>query len=267
MQRLDGYAFPAYASPGAQKRAGAIANRCARARAWMFQIFDEHPQFTLIVADRHDWNDVALIPLYGMPHAIAGRLITGLKPADFWTDYSNALLDDLPAPAHHRLTAVYGDPPKLGERFADLVIAHELTHFFHEYDERTGLTDFPRLWVAELFANIGMHGYIASNEPAQLPALETICQLTREAPADRWSVRDLDRMEQSLAAGPLNYVWFQLQLLPIAKQIWQAGGPTALREFRNNLRQPALTDDQITERIQEIAPRAARTLRHWPASS
>jgi hypothetical protein len=40
-----------------------------------------------------------------------------------------------------------------------------------------------RLWVAELFANIGFQGYIAEVEPDQLPTLETVCQVTWDAPA------------------------------------------------------------------------------------
>lgn len=265
LEQLDGYEFPVFASPGARSRADAVAERCRRALEWLAGVFGERPPLTLIVAGRADWDQVALIPLYGMPHAIGGLLVTGVEPAGFWADYTEALLPDLPTAERQRLTAVYGEPPALGERFADLVVAHELGHLFHDYDEQTGLTDFPRLWVAELFANVGMHGYIAELEPQELPALETVCQLTWQAPVARWPVRELNRMEQSLATGPLNYVWFQLRLLVIAKTIWQADGATALRAFRNNLRQATLTDDQIIDTIDGIAPLAAQALHDWPA--
>jgi len=178
--------------------------------------------------------------------------------------HADALLPDLTGAGREQLNAVYGDPPQLGECFADLVVAHELTHLFHEYDEATGLTDFPRLWVAELFANIGMHGYITEVEPDQLPALETICQLTTEAPSARWAVRELNRMEESLADGPLNYVWFQLGLIVIAKSIWEAGGVTAFRAFSDTLRRRDLSDEQILEAVRAIAPEAQRALRDWP---
>lgn len=76
------------------------------------------------------------------------------------------------------MRSVYGDPPRLGEHFADLVVAHELTHLFHDFDEATGQTDFPRLWVAELFPNVALHGYISEVEPQQLGTLETVCEAT-----------------------------------------------------------------------------------------
>jgi hypothetical protein len=53
------------------------------------------------------------------------------------------------------------------------------------FDEATRRADFPPLWVAELFANIGFQGYIAEVEPDQLPMLETVCQLTWGAPSER----------------------------------------------------------------------------------
>jgi hypothetical protein len=160
--------------------------------------------------------------------------------------------------------AIYGDPPQLGERFADLVVAHELTHLFHESDEATGQTDFPRLWVAELFASMGFRSYIAELEPDQLPALETVCELTRSAPSDHWPVRDLNRMEERLADGPLNYLWFEFRLLVVARTIWNTDGLNALRSFRNTRRRQSMSDDQILNAIADINPEAATALSRWP---
>lgn len=56
----------------------------------------------------------------------------------------------------------------------------------------------------------------------------------------------------------------QLPLLVIANVIWHADGATALRAFRNALREPMLTDDQIIDRLRAISPDAARALRTWP---
>jgi len=139
------------------------------------------------------------------------------------------------------------------------------THLFHEFDEATGRTDFPRLWVAELFANIGFQGYVAEVEPDQLAALETICQLTWKAPSERWPVRRLDRMEDGLADGALNYLWFEFRLLVVAKSIWEAGGVTAFRRIYDTLRRPRLSDDQILAAVGAIHPEAERALRDWPA--
>lgn len=264
LQALDGFSFRTLASPESLTRAVAIAERCQRALDWLAGILGERPAFTLVVAGQRDWQRVALIPLYGMPHAFPGLIVTGTEPSGFWHDYAHTLLADLSPSGRERLTAVYGDPPQLGERFADLVVVHELTHLFHDYDEQTGLTDFPRPWLAELFANIALQGYITDNEPDQLPALETICQLTWSGPATRWPVTDLDRMQASLATGPLNYVWFQLRLIVIAQTIWQADGADSMRAFRDALTTRDLTDTEILDTIEAVAPHAATALRRWP---
>jgi hypothetical protein len=264
LAELEGFSFPAFASPESLTQATRVAERCRRALDWLAGIFGQRPAFTLIVAGPRDWQRVARIDLYGMPHAFPGLIVTGAEPPGFWHDYAVALMQDLPPQGRRRLTAVYGDPLQLGERFADLVIVHELAHLFHDYDEQTGLTSFPRLWLAELFANIALHGYIADTEPDQLASLQTVCQLTWQAPADRWAIRELDRMETSLAAGPLNYAWFQLRLIAVADGIWQAGNARAMRDFREMLTARELTDAQILATIHAIAPAAADALRRWP---
>lgn len=263
-EALGGFGFPVFVSPGNRARGLAVAERCRRVLDWLADAFGERPPFTLFVAGPDDWNRVAFIPLYGMPHAVGERVVTGTEPSGFWNDYARLLLPDLAAADQRRMHAVYGDPPLLGARFADLVVAHELTHLFHEFDEATGRTDFPRLWVAELFANIGFQGYIAEVEPDQLPTLETVCQVTWDAPAERWPVRPLNRMEDGLADGPLNYLWFEFRLLVVAKTIWNAGRMTALRSFRDTLRRPSLSDDQILTAIGAIDPDAERALNDWP---
>jgi hypothetical protein len=264
LRSLDGFSFPALASPESLTQAATVAERCQRALDRLAGIFDERPPFTLIVAGQRDWPRVALVPVYGMPHAFPGLIVTGTEPSGFWHDYAQALLPDLSPRERQRLATVYGDPPALGD-FADLTVVHELTHLFHDYDEQTGLTDFPRSWLAELFANIGLYGYVADDEPDQLPVLQTICRLTWDAPAARWPVTDLNRIEASLATGPLNYVWFQLRLIVIAEAIWQAGGAEGMRAFRDAFTTRDLSDTRVLGVIDAIAPAAADAVRSWPA--
>lgn len=262
-ERLDGFPFPVFVSPGSQVRGRAVADRCRRVMDWLARVFDQRPRFTLFVAGPDDWNRVAFVPIYGMPHAVNDRVVTGTRPSDFWNEYAGVLEGDLAVADRQHLHTVYGDPLQVGERFADLVVAHELAHLFHEFDEGTGRTDFPRLWVAELFANIGFHGYLAEVEPRELRVLQTICDLTWKAPSARWRVRELNRMEEGLADGPLNYLWFEFRLLVTARSIWNAGGVAAFREFHRTLRRPGLSDDQILAAIRDIAPEADRGLRTW----
>jgi hypothetical protein len=71
-------------------------------------------------------------------------------------------------------------------------------------------------------------------------------------------------MEDGLADGPLNYLWFEFRLLVTARSIWDSGGARALREFHRTLRQSDLSDDQIFAAIHAVAPEAERGLRMWP---
>jgi hypothetical protein len=261
---LDGVPVPTYVSDGDRARGREVAGRTGRVLQWLRAIFGTDQSTTLYVVGPRDWALVAAIPLYGMPHAVPDRVVTSSTPAPFWREYTDRIGPALPAAGMSRLRTVYGDPPDLGDRFADLVIAHELTHLYHEFDEGSGETDFPRLWLAELFANIGLYGYVAENEPDQLPVLETICELSALAGPELWEVRELDRMEEGLATGPQNYIWFEFLLILIAKHIWHHGGPDGFVTFREHLRAPTLTDDEILHRLGALAPEAAVAVKRWP---
>lgn len=261
---LDDVPVPTYVSDGAQTRGREVAERTGRVVDWLSAVFGTRQATTLYVVDPDDWDRVAAVPLYGMPHAVPDRVVTSSSPARFWSEYTDRIEATLPAAQVSRLYEVYGDPPDLGGRFADLVIAHELTHLYHEFDEGTGETDFPRLWLAELFANIGFYGYVVENEPEQLPVLETICALSALAGPEVWPVRELNRMGEGLAAGPHNYLWFEFLLILIGKQIWDHSGADGLVAFREQLRVPTLTDDEILDRLSEVAPEAAVAVERWP---
>ena len=263
--RIDGTAIPAFVSVGHDAEGRAIARRTGRVLDWLATLFRTRPSTTLYVAGPADWDRVAAIPLYGMPHAVADRVVTSTTPAPFWRDYTDRIEPHLTEADRTRLRAVYGDPPDLGGRFADLVIAHELTHLFHDFDEATGETDFPRLWLAELFANIGLYGYVAEREPDQLAVLETICELSVAAGPELWPVRALNRMGDGLTEGPLNYIWFEFLLILVARRIWQAGAADAFTAFRDTLRDRTLSDERILARLANIHPDVAAAAQRWPA--
>ena len=122
LEALDGFGVPAYTSRGSRATALAVARRCEQALDWLSGIFAQRPAFKVVVADRRDWDQVALIALYGMPHAFPGVIVTRTEPANFWRSYSDTLAPDLSPAGRHRLRSVHGDPPELGERFADLVV-------------------------------------------------------------------------------------------------------------------------------------------------
>jgi hypothetical protein len=263
LSRLEGCALPTYASEGAQTKAREVAERAKHALDWLTALFGPQPTPPIYVVGPEDWNRVARVPVYGLPHTFPDRTVVSTTPAAFWRDYTDVLTPRLTEEGMAELCEAYGDPPDLGAEFPDLLIVHELTHLYHAYDEATGTTDFPQLWLAELFANIGLYGYLADVEPATLPLVETISHASHAAGPEPWTVHNLNHMEDSLAHGPLNYCWFEFLLIQLAQQIWELGGPAAFTHIHDTLRQP-LTDDEILNRLADIHPDIAATVRNWP---
>jgi len=264
MSRIEGFPFPVWASPGAEERAEEIGARTSRALGWLTSAFGEPRDVELGIPDRSDWERVADVPVYGMPQAFGNRVTLSPDPAGFWQEAVDILWPDLSESTREALRGVYGDPPDVGARLADLIAVHELTHLYHEYDETTGRTDFPRLWLAELFSSIGMYGYLADEEPELLPIVSTIARATREIRREHMPVIELDDMERTFEFGAVYYVLYQFLLIEVAERIWEAAGIGGLREFRDRLRSPEMTDEEIVAALGRIHPEAARVVTSWP---
>lgn len=262
MDRLEGYPFEVWHSPGAQAEAADAAGRAARALDWLVDALGWRPPVRLFVAGPLHWADVAEVQIYGMPQAFGGRIVVGTEPAGFWSDTVDLLWPSLPDATRTRIHDVYGDPPDL-TRFAGLIIAHELAHVFHYMAESRGESDFPRLWVAELFANIGLCGYVAEVEPEARPTLGTICEAARELPPERFPVRGVDAMEATLEHGAEWYVGYEFLLCNFAQRIWDGGGVQAFRAFYETLRRPGLTDAELRAALAAVHPEAERVLTDW----
>lgn len=262
---IEGFIFPVLASSGAEDRARFLAERAARTTDFVSSVLDIAPRFTLFVVGPSDWEAVAEVPIYGMPHSWVEKVVVGAEPAPFWADVIEAFWADLSEETRQNIKATYGDPPNLAD-FADLIVIHEIVHLYHEFDPSTGNIGFPRLWLAELFANLGLYGYIAELEPDQLPVLETLAQAAREARADRMPVRALDDMDRSFEYenAAVIYCWYQLLLIVGAKDIWHERGRDSLKALHDRLGDPQLVRTEIESRLADVSPRAARLLQDWP---
>ncbi len=212
-------------SPGAEARAGALGARAERARDWLADQFAAQFSFDLFVLDEDEWADHAEVPIYAIPHAHrdSGKIVLGSRPAmlfdsvctQFWPDFSLESRD-----AMHR---AYGDPPLL-EAFADLILVHELLHLVPRGQSP------PRMWYEELFANLGAVGYLASEEPDELPVYMTFCRAGCDVPPSRVACSALVDMASSFEAGGFaNYVWYQCRLIVAAERLWNAHGVEALQ--------------------------------------
>ncbi|GAB3959625.1 hypothetical protein GCM10027614_79510 [Micromonospora vulcania] len=174
LEPLDGFPFPVFVSAGGTARGQAVAQRAARTVAWLDRVVGMPETPPLFVVGTGEWDQVASIPLYGMPHVESDRIVVGQEPAPFWDSVTGAITPLLAPAGLRRLHQVYGDPIDLGP-FADLLVSHELTHLAHGPSWPEGPVAF---WVKELAANLGLQGYVTEVEPSETTRLETIFEVT-----------------------------------------------------------------------------------------
>jgi hypothetical protein len=215
-------------SPGAEARAGALGARAERARDWLDDQLAAPLSFDLYVLDEDEWADHAEVPMYAIPHADpdSRKIVLGSRPAtlfdsvcaQFWADFGEGSRD-----AVHQ---VYGNPPML-EEFADLILIHELLHLVPRG------RSLPRMWHEELFANLGAVGYLASEEPDELPVYMTLCRAGCDVPPSQVACSALVDMADSFEHGGFaNYVWYQCRLIVAAERLWNTHGVGALRALQ-----------------------------------
>jgi len=260
---LSGYPFPVLVSRGWEERGAGIARRTAGAIAWLGQVTGKDVRPDLVVADETDWPTVCEVPIYGMPFSIPGKLGTSPTPGSWWQEYLEALRPHLGQVSSAAVTATFGDPPDF-TAIADLIITHEATHLFHHIDPVTWASEFPSAWVLALFANLGMHGYLATHEPDKLRLLAVMAEATVDAGAGIWGMQDLSLMGLSMQTSVTNYVWYEFRLIRLAEQLWAASGADSLRDYQRLLGHPDLAHDQVIERIATVEPAVADALRRWP---
>jgi hypothetical protein len=228
----------------------------------------------LLVLNPADWDRIALLPQYGLAHVNRTRIVMGTKHSGLWTAVADHAWADLPDADRKRMADVYGTPPDLG-MFADLVIVHELTHLTDlpswldgaDIGKRSWSARVPRLlWVTELFANIGMQGYIAEREPESLPRLETAFEVLGGTAPSRFPFRRLSEMHSSVATpgtDGTNYVWFQFRLLILATRLWRAAGAAGFQRLHGVLHGPVLSDQAVFGVLAELDPAVADDVRCW----
>lgn len=257
---VDGFPITVRASPGLQERARAIAPRVVHARAFLSEQLDGIvPDAGLLVLAEEDWASHSGHPAYGMPNASSGNIVVAGNRSEFWRGFAAMMESAAPAEDRAALTEVYGAEIDLSP-FFDLVAVHELAHLFHR-----GFR-FPTPWLVELFVNVALHAYVATEEPEALPVLETFPRVFSTLDSSAFahtSVADLNRLYDTV--DPANYGWYQVNLHAGAKRIFDAGGLGALRGMWAAF---AATPERVAKRLEaEVHPEAARVLRDWPGGA
>ena len=215
-------------SSGAEARADALAGRAERARDWLGEQLDAPFDFHLYVLDEDEWADHAQVPIYAIPHADpeTGKIVLGSRPATLFSSVCAQFWPDFTEESRATMHQAYGDPPAL-EAFADLILVHELVHLVPRAQS------LPTMWHEELFANLGTVGYLASEEPEELPVFTTFCHAGCDVPPSRMDCSAAADMSSSFERGGfVNYVWYQSRLIAVAERLWSEQGVEALRALQ-----------------------------------
>jgi hypothetical protein len=244
LPRLDGYPFEVRYSDGALTRARVAAGVAADAYAYFSRLFSGvEPDIALVVVDERNWPGKSLP--YGLPffrnepdEIRPGIVVMPAGGGDFWIGIAQDLRAASPR-GYAKLLATY--PDGAGgvdlQPFFDLITIHELGHAF----EVLGDLRLPTFWLSEIFVNLAMHAFVATQLPASLPTLETLPtvgarsrKLAARMRAQGYTT--LDELQAHYTAGddpmsPLNYVWFQYRWQRLAANMFDSDGEDGLARF------------------------------------
>jgi hypothetical protein len=279
---LAGYPFEVRYSDGAMERATAAADLTASAYVYFRRLFSAvEPDIAVVVADEADWAGVN--NPYGMAffRDDAGEIRPGIVviPAgagDFWIAIAQDLRDASPS-GYAKLLATY--PDGAGgldlQPFFDLITIHELGHAF----ETLGDLRLPTFWLSEIFANLAMHVFVATQLPASLPTLEVLStvgagsrKLAARMRADGY--RTLEELQAHYTGSddpmsPLNYVWFQYRWQRLAAKMFEVDGEDGLVRFWECFHSTDRVNDGATAAslapllTAEVSPTLGRAVRDW----
>ena len=282
LSKLDGYPFEVRYSDGSLVRARAAANVAANAYIYFSRLFGAvEPDIAVIVAGEADWSGNGP---YGLPffRDDAGEIRPGivLMPAgggDFWKEIGQDIRDASPR-GYAKLLATY--PDGAGgldlQPFFDLITIHELGHAF----EVLGDLRLPTFWLSEIFVNLAMHAFVATQLPASLPTLEVLPtvgagsrKLAARMRAEGYST--LEELQAHYTGGgdsmnPLNYVWYQYRWLQLAAKMFEVDGEDGLVRFWDCFHSTdRVNADEATAAslapllTTEVSPILGRAVRDW----
>ncbi len=179
LSRLSGYPFEVRYSAGAVVRTKVSAGLAVAAYVYVSRLLSAiTPDVAIVVVDETDWTRLTSGFPYGLPlfNDEAGQIRPGVvtMPAgvvDFWIDIAQDLRATSPS-GYVRLRVTY--PDVLGgvqlQPVFDLISINELGHAF----QMLGDLRLPTSWLGEIFANLALHAFIATQRPERLPTLEVL---------------------------------------------------------------------------------------------
>jgi hypothetical protein len=282
LSELAGYPFQVRYSAGSLVRARAAADVAANAFVYFRRLFGGvEPDIALIVAGEADWSGNGP---YGLPffrddpaEIRPGIVLMPAGSGDFWKQIGQDIRDASPR-GYAKLLATY--PDGAGgldlQPFFDLITIHELGHAF----EVLGDLRLPTFWLSEIFVNLAMHAFVATQQPASLPTLEvlptvgaTSRELAARMRAEGYST--LEELQAHYTGGddsmdPLNYVWYQHRWLRLAAKMFEVDGEDGLVRFWRCFHSTDRVDASEATAASlapllttEISPILGRAVRDW----
>jgi len=282
LSELAGYPFEVRYCDGSLVRARAAADIAAKAYVYFSRLFGGvEPDIAVIVAGEADWSGNGP---YGLPffRDDAAEIRPGivLMPAgggNFWKEIGQDIRDASPR-GYAKLLATY--PDGTGglnlQPFFDLITIHELGHAF----EVLGDLRLPAFWLSEIFVNLAMHAFVATQLPASLPTLEVLPtvgagsrKLAARMRAEGYST--LEELQAHYTGGddpmdPLNYVWYQHRWLRLAAKMFEVDGEDGLIRFwdcfhsTDRVNPGEATAASLAPLLTtEVSPTLGRAVRDW----
>jgi hypothetical protein len=264
-----GWDFPVLATRGLDAgTVNRLAGRTAAASRYLSGLFDHELRVALLVLGPEDWDSRSPNLVYGMPGYAQGNLFVAGTTNKFWEESLGLIKAG--APGHlPGLSAVYGAAGGGIDLtpFFDLLPVHELAHAFFNDGPRC----LPRKWLNEFECNLLMHGYVAAEEPGQLPVLTTFPAAVAaiEPPGTGYrSLADFDTFAENM--DPWNYGWYQCRLSVAAARVHDSAGAGAARRLSDTfLSRTAIADDEdlsdeeLVRLLDQADPALGDVARHW----
>jgi hypothetical protein len=266
---LPSFPFLVQSSPDLIDHTQILAERFERAYGFLSETLAVAPRVGLRVLSASDWpiHARSAFPAYGLTHLDfeQGMVVTGGPDSTFW----HAFVDTIAAVAPDLLEELRGAYGRADGRI-DLTrhietwIVHDLGHACHIH---LGYW-FPRVWLMEFFADLCLYSYLASHEPAYLPALETFPRVLSQLGAAHFShhtLPDFDALYIKLE--PTNYLWYHGHLFETARKAYASGGNGVLERLWHtfvlaNVRE--VSDAELAQLLRQVQPEIAQMLLEWP---
>jgi hypothetical protein len=257
---LSGFDFPVLASAGFEKEAKARAKRIQRAFRYLNTLLPVRPKNTIYALSRKDWPEHAGPSAPSLPFYNQAKLFLPIEAAAMSEKFVTEITKYLPSEIE-KLKAAY--PLSFGKinigAFYELIDIHELGH---SYSSQAGF-QFPRGWLSELFANLCLHTYIATQEPSQLPILTVFPEAYAKLPGSHFAHHSLFAFEQRYPDVPdLEYVWYQTKLHIAARKAYDEGGEAVLKRLWAKF---GSTDLNLAEVLAEsVSKEIGAIITEWP---